>query len=162
VDSFPSRSLNGKRILRVFTNIHPEKQRVWKTGPTLDALIPIVSSRFKPPKLPQKPPWHPYGLPKFLQPRTAYDRWMLQCHHYLKESPGFQKEIPSRSWIFPPGSGWMVYTDVVSHAVISGQAALEQTFLVDLEAMVTPQHAPWQMLREYYGELNDRNQLPKR
>src|SRR6266576_729281 len=38
VDAFPSRPTRGGRILRVFTNIHPEKQRVWLTGEAFPSL----------------------------------------------------------------------------------------------------------------------------
>jgi hypothetical protein len=40
----------------------------------------------------------------------------------------------------------MVYTDTVPHAVLSGQYALEQTFLVDHQAMVAPQYSPLTVL----------------
>jgi len=45
----------------------------------------------------------------------------------------------------------MVYTDMVPHAVLCGQYALEQTFLVSPEAMVAPQHAPLTVLEELAG-----------
>jgi hypothetical protein len=34
VDAFPSRPIRGERILRVFTNIHPDstQARVWRVG----------------------------------------------------------------------------------------------------------------------------------
>jgi hypothetical protein len=45
----------------------------------------------------------------------------------------------------------MVYTDMVPHAVLCGQYALEQTFLVSPEAMVAPRHAPLTVLEELAG-----------
>ena len=45
----------------------------------------------------------------------------------------------------------MVYTDMVPHAVLAGQYALEQTFLVAPEAMIAPQHAPLTVLEELAG-----------
>ena len=45
----------------------------------------------------------------------------------------------------------MVYTDMVPHAVLSGQYALEQTYLVAPEAMVAPEHAPLTVLQELTG-----------
>jgi hypothetical protein len=46
----------------------------------------------------------------------------------------------------------MVFTDVVSHAVLSGQHALEQTFIVSQEAMVAPETMPLNLLRRAYAE----------
>jgi hypothetical protein len=52
---------------------------------------------------------------------------------------------------FVPGSSWMVYTETVPHAVLGGQYALEQTFLVDPSAMVTPESAPIAILEKMSG-----------
>jgi hypothetical protein len=41
----------------------------------------------------------------------------------------------------------MVYTDMVPHAVLSGQYALEQTFLVEHQAMVAPEFSPLSVLQ---------------
>ena len=38
VDSFPTRPLNGDRILRIFTNLNPSHPRVWNTSLTFDEL----------------------------------------------------------------------------------------------------------------------------
>jgi len=38
VDAFPSRPTKGGRILRIFTNIHPMKPRVWLTTDRFDTL----------------------------------------------------------------------------------------------------------------------------
>jgi hypothetical protein len=40
----------------------------------------------------------------------------------------------------------MVYTETVPHAVLGGQFALEQTFLVDPRAMVVPESSPLAIL----------------
>ena len=40
---------------------------------------------------------------------------------------------------------------MVPHAVLAGQYALEQTFLVEPDAMVAPQHAPLTVLEELSG-----------
>ncbi len=50
----------------------------------------------------------------------------------------FQQRCEKRRSEFGPGAVWMVYTDMVSHAVLSGQYAMEQTFLVSLSAMLEP------------------------
>jgi len=39
-DSFPTRPTNGKRILRLFTNINPAQNRVWLTSQTFETFAP--------------------------------------------------------------------------------------------------------------------------
>ena len=41
----------------------------------------------------------------------------------------------------------MVYTDMVPHAVLAGQYALEQTYLIAPEAMIAPEHSPLRVLQ---------------
>lgn len=38
VDSFPSRPSHGDRLLRIFTNIHPERLRIWVTSDPFEPL----------------------------------------------------------------------------------------------------------------------------
>jgi hypothetical protein len=47
---------------------------------------------------------------------------------------------------FPPGATWVCFTDWVSHAAISGQYALEQTFYVPVGAMKRPRLSPLRVL----------------
>jgi len=67
---------------------------------------------------------------------------------FLKRDPRFQADCPKISLQFPSGSSWMVYTDTVPHAVLAGQYALEQTFLVRPEAMVRPEISPLRILEK--------------
>ena len=50
-----------------------------------------------------------------------------QCH---ERDSVFQGVCSREYFQFAPGSSWMVYTETVPHAVLAGQYALEQTFLV--------------------------------
>ena len=68
------------------------------------------------------------GLP--VVDRPPYDRFMLKIHHAMKEDAGFQQSCRKDRWEFPAGSTWIVFTDSASHACLSGQYALEQTFIV--------------------------------
>jgi hypothetical protein len=152
VDAFPSRPTHGARILRVFANINPSVGRVWNVGEPFHDFLP---------KLMQKKrigPSHSgvgrtlahmaskIGLP--VPDRSPYDEFMLYLHDWLKENADFQKNSPKQELTFPPGSAWMVYTDGVPHAAMSGQYALEQTFIIPREALVTPQVAPCQVLED--------------
>ena len=57
----------------------------------------------------------------------------------MKENAEFQENCPKQRWEFPPHSTWIVFTDLVSHAVLEGQYALEQTFIISRDAMVRPE-----------------------
>jgi hypothetical protein len=151
VDAFPSRPTHGARILRVFANINPSIGRVWNVGEPFHDFLPKLMQKKKigasnslgralahtARKL---------GLP--VPDRSPYDEFMLYLHDWLKENADFQKNSPKQELVFPPGSAWMVYTDGVPHAAMSGQYALEQTFIVPREALVTPQVAPCQVLED--------------
>jgi hypothetical protein len=152
VDAFPSRPTHGARILRVFANINPSVGRVWNVGEPFHDFLPklMQTTRIGPSTsglgralahMASK-----IGLP--VPDRSPYDEFMLYLHDWLKENADFQKNAPKQELVFPPGSSWMVYTDGVPHAAMSGQYALEQTFIVPREALVTPQVAPCQVLED--------------
>ncbi len=161
VDAFPTRPTRGGRILRIFTNINPQRPRVWEVT---DGFAPVARAFAK-----------DAGLEKFaaaslvkkmnrtLAPllksvgikgadRSGYDHFMLRFHDYLKENQQYQKQWPKTHLEFPPNSTWLVYTDTVPHAVLSGQFALEQTFIVPVSAMVAPQAAPISILENLCGQ----------
>jgi hypothetical protein len=159
-DAFPTRPTFGKRILRFFHNIHPDNTRDWMvTDPFSNWL-----SRFTPDRIPAP---HPdsglqsagKGLARSLGigslvpslKRSPYDEFMMQMHNAMKEDAAFQQSCPKEYASFSPGSSWMVYTETVPHAVLAGQYALEQTFLVDPRANVTPDSAPLMILEKQFG-----------
>lgn len=157
VDSFPSRSSNGDRILRIFTNINPREPRVWITAETFEGLINLHAGKAGFPKPQSLTPLRRTAL-RFTQrlglrslARPPYDRWMLRFHHFLKEQEQFQRTTPRSRWEFPPNSTWLVFTDMVSHAVLSGQFALEQTFMISKDVMVEPEKAPIRVLERLAG-----------
>ena len=75
---------------------------------------------------------------------------MLHFHDWLKENEPYQKEEHTRSE-FPSGCTWMVYTDGVPHAALSGQYALEHTYIVPRAALVAPELAPIDVLEKLSG-----------
>lgn len=159
VDAFPSRPTHGGRILRVFVNIHPHLPRVWNTTirfPELAAtyavragLGDIAASGTSISRRAQHV-LHEIGLP--VPDRSPYDSFMLQFHNYLKENEEFQLGCPKFRDEFPSHSAWLVFTDGVPHAVLSGQFALEQTFIVPMEALVATEHAPIRILERLCGK----------
>jgi hypothetical protein len=159
-DAFPTRPTKGWRILRFFHNIHPTRTRDWVTG---DA-FPKVVGNFTPRRLPTPKPDNALaragkglaratGLASLVPQwkRTPYDEFMMQLHNAMKEDSEFQGVCTKEYFQFAPGSSWMVYTETVPHAVLAGQYALEQTFLVDPAAMVTPESAPVRVLEKLAG-----------
>ena len=156
VDAFPSRPTHGGRIMRIFVNINPAAGRVWKLGQPFHAFLPTVAKANR-----LSPPYRGaagralarvaagVGLP--VPVRSRYDEFMLYLHDWLKESDDFQKNSGAREVEFPPGCCWMVYTDGVPHAVLSGKYALEQTFIVPRTALVTAEVAPVSVLESTTG-----------
>jgi hypothetical protein len=153
VDSFPTRPTNGDRILRFFTNINPSQNRVWLTAETFQGVAPRFAQKLGLPAAQPRSPLRALGAALGIPGvrRSPYDRFMHACHNAMKEDEGFQSDSPKRRWEFPPGSSWIVFTDCVSHAVLEGQYALEQTFIVSRSAMVTPELAPVAILEKLAG-----------
>jgi hypothetical protein len=159
-DAFPTRPTKGWRILRFFHNIHPTRTRDWVTGEPFAKVV----GNFAPGKLDLPQPdgalahagkgiAQAVGLGKLVPQwkRTPYDEFMMQLHNTMKEDSEFQESCVREEFQFAPGSSWMVYTETVPHAVLAGQYALEQTFLVDPAAMVTPESAPVAVLEKRAG-----------
>lgn len=161
VDAFPSRPIYGGRILRVFTNINPEKPRVWNTTDRFAALLArfsddvgakaIVAKAGKGRALRRSGAAVLKALGLRVPYRSPYDVFMLRFHAYLKANGDFQQNCKKIRTEFPPMSTWMVFTDDVPHAVPSGQFALEQTFIIPQSALVAPEKSPLRVLEALCG-----------
>jgi 3-deoxy-D-manno-oct-2-ulosonic acid (Kdo) hydroxylase len=158
VDAFPNRPTRGARILRVFTNIHPIKERVWEVADGFAELASQFANQAGPGGFPGRPDavrglmrgLAALGLP--VRERTPYDEFMLRFHDWLKENIAFQTAGEGKERRqFPPMATWLVFTDGVPHAVVSGQFAMEQTFLIPVEALVAPEAAPIRVLEKIAG-----------
>ncbi len=150
VDAFPSQPVQGRRILRVFSNIDPAGAgRVWSVGPRFEAYARRFAPRLKSRSRAAAVLRHRLGLTRGL--RTPYDEAMLQLHDLAKTDPAWQASAPRRTVEFPAGSTWLVFTDAVPHAVQSGQGALEQTFYLPVAAMARPELSPLGILERLTG-----------
>jgi hypothetical protein len=159
VDAFPSRPTRGARILRVFTNVNPAKDRVWVVAER----FPGLASRFA----------GAAGLPKYANAsgawtqlkrgisrmgllfpdRAPYDEFMLHFHDWLKENTEFQQAKEGKEKVaFPPRATWLVFTDGVPHSALSGQFAMEQTFIIPVEVLVAPEVSPIRVLEKLAGK----------
>ena len=145
VDAFPSRPSQGRRILRLFSNVHPAgSARLWQIGEPFEAFMAKFLPRVH-------NPWP--GLAWFLERlritqgrRSRYDHVMLALHDLAKGDEAYQCTAPRVEMAFPPGSTWMVYTDMVLHAVLAGQYLFEQTFHLPAAVMREPHRSPLRLL----------------
>lgn len=148
IDAFPSRPTSGNRILRVFTNLHTVKPRVWLTADPLHQQLPWLRQlpNFPHPHATRRGAWVRAHLARLLRvpalDRSPYDRFMLRLHDFMKESVAFQRACRRDRHSFAPETTWMVFTDIVPHAVVSGQCALEQTFIVPHASTQSREAAP--------------------
>jgi hypothetical protein len=150
VDSFPATPVQGRRILRVFANVNPEgRPRSWRVGEDFDALATRFEPRLRMPMPGAGVLRHALRLTKTR--RSAYDALMLQLHDRMKEDVAYQAAAPQQPFDFPPGSAWMAFTDQVSHAAMSGQYQLEQTFLLPVGAMLDEARSPLRVLERLKG-----------
>jgi hypothetical protein len=157
VDAFPSRPTRGGRILRVFTNVNPEKARVWTVGERFPKLAEQFGQRaglerFASESNMARRLKKGLGRLGMVPDRAPYDRFMLHFHDWLKENAEFQKQVEGKERLeFPPMATWLVFTDGVPHAAVSGQFAMEQTFIIALGALVAPEVAPIRVLERLSG-----------
>lgn len=157
VDSFATRPIYGDRIMRTFININPNQNRIWNTSDTFEALAHKFAHTQKAPSRLDVQPTEPSAMKQLMRKLglksngdSPYDTWMLNFHNFLKENSTFQATCRKQRWEFPPNSSWIVFTDMASHAVLEGQYALEQTFIISQKDLVCPEKAPINILRKIY------------
>ncbi len=149
VDAFPSRPMQGLRILRVFTNVNPRLPRVWRVGERFDQAAANFLPAIKRPRPGAASLL--YWLRIVKSPRTEYDHFMLGIHDRMKADQTYQSQVPQTQLAIPPGATWACYTDSVSHAAMSGQFAFEQTFYLPVDAMKDPSRSPLRVLERMVG-----------
>jgi hypothetical protein len=162
VDAGAYGATHGDHILRFFVNVNPAEDRVWATK----GAFPYLYERYgaaagiagvhalERGALDHLRTGMLKGLVKLgvkeamIVDSSPYDRLMRRFHNYMKDTPEFQSGRDDYEELrFPPWSAWMVFTDMVSHASISGQHALVNTFIVRLNACRLPELAPINILR---------------
>lgn len=145
VDAFASRPNHGWRILRIFSNINPHGgARVWHVGEPFEDFAEKFYRR-APPQFPGSA-WLLERLGVTKGRRSRYDHVMLALHDRAKADQHYQQSAARTRIEFPPGSTWMVFTDRVLHAALSGQYVLEQTLHLPPAAMRLPGLAPLRIL----------------
>jgi hypothetical protein len=151
IDAGAYGATNGARILRFFVNVHPERDRVWGTKGSFEELMqrhpPLwEAAKNGKPRVPvEKGPLDRiyssvvaaaskvYPLFRVID-SSPYDRSMRRIHNYMKETETFRQDSADYQEIrFPPFSAWMVFTDGISHAALTGQYAFISTALIPLQ-----------------------------
>lgn len=162
VDAFPTRPVFGNLILRCFTNVNPEQPREWITSDPfailaaeqankggLDRYAASAGSLLHRVRRDAARALQKAGLP--LVDRSPYDAFMLHFHDWLKGNETYQRDCPKYRFDLPPGSTWLVFTDMVPHAVLGGRLALEQTVIVSRDSLLNPADAPSSILERMAG-----------
>jgi hypothetical protein len=149
VDAFPSRPNRGERILRVFSNVNREEDRVWRVGEDFSAMARTFLPRVRPP-LPGAPALLSLlGVTKGM--RSDYDHLMLGLHDRAKADLDYQRRCQQQVVRFAPGTTWLCFSDQVMHAAVSGQHMLEQTIHVPPTALYEPERSPLAILERLAG-----------
>jgi hypothetical protein len=164
IDAGAYGATNGARIFRFFVNIHPTRYRVWGTKGSFGAIMQRhpelwdAAKGGKPRVTIDKGPLDRlysglvgavgklYPLVRVID-SSPYDRSMRRIHNFMKENAEFRDNPDGYQEIhFPPLSAWMVFTDGISHSVLTGQHALVTTILIPLENCRIPELTPYQVL----------------
>ena len=155
VDAGAYGATHGDRILRFFVNLNPATERVWISKGNFEELLRRHGEDAGVRRGPLSAQLAERALGGLLRiagrafpmarmiDTSPYDRRMRRFHNWMKDTPAFQQP-PYQRFSFGPFSAWMVLTDGVSHACISGQHALVDTFLVPLRNCRLP--APYHLL----------------
>jgi 3-deoxy-D-manno-oct-2-ulosonic acid (Kdo) hydroxylase len=163
VDAFPTRPVFGNLILRCFTNVSPAQSREWVTSDPFSILAErearnsglahyaaSTGSLRSGARRAAIRALHRLGLP--FTDRSPYDAFMLHFHDWLKNNRAYQENCRKYRFDLPPASTWLVFTDVVPHAVLGGRLALEQTVIVSRESLQNPALAPSSILEKMAGK----------
>jgi hypothetical protein len=150
VDAFPATPVQGKRLLRVFSNVNLEgKARHWRTGEPFSDVAKRFAAHLTPAPAAQRRLMQWVKITKSY--RTAYDDLMLRMHDAMKLDPAYQQSVQAEHIHFQAGETWIVFSDQVSHAAHSGQFLMEQTFYLPADAMLDPQQSPLRQLEKLKG-----------
>lgn len=163
VDAFPTRPTHGGRILRVFTNLNRTISRKWVVSEPFAQLAPkyaeaaglqqVVKSAQSPIHAAKRSVLRLKRVVGLKSPdHSAYDLFMLGLHQWMKASADYQQNCQKEYLEFPSGSTWMAFLDGVPHAALSGQFAMEQTYIIPPNALVAPDHAPIRVLERMCGK----------
>lgn len=161
IDAGAYGATHGDRILRFFVNVNPSEDRVWASRGSFADLLRrygteagIAGSRQSlVASLPERLYSGTIRAAAHVVPAigmidtSPFDRLMRRFHNFMKDSPSFRDSREGLVELaFKPFSAWMVLTDTVSHACLSGQHALVDTFIVPRANCTERDADPWELL----------------
>jgi len=149
VDAFPSRPNRGERILRVFTNVNPSEDRVWRVGESFETMARTLLPRVANPIPGASAVLAALRVTKGR--RSIYDHLMLKLHDRAKADLDYQRECAQEIVRFAPGTTWVCFSDQVMHAAVSGQFMFEQTIHLPVSALYDPARSPLAILTRLTG-----------
>lgn len=149
VDAFPSRPNHGERILRVFSNVNPSADRVWRVGEPFETVAKSFLPRIRKPLPGSASVLAALQVTK--RRRSAYDHLMLNLHDRAKEDLAYQRDCAQQVVHFAPGTTWLCFSDQVMHAAVSGQHMLEQTIHLPVSALYDRAKSPLAILERLTG-----------
>lgn len=149
IDAFPSRPNHGERILRVFCNVNPSEDRVWRVGDEFEAMAQTFLPRIRRPVPGAATLLAALRVTKGR--RSEYDHLMLGLHDCAKADRDYQRNCPQQVLRFSPGTTWLCFSDQVMHAAVSGQYMLEQTVHLPMGALYRPDSSPLAILERLCG-----------
>jgi hypothetical protein len=148
---------HGESFLRIFVNINLEKPRYWITSDSLEKLLIKWGDRVRVPHEQLFGFIDDFRLSLSgllgIKPLSdsAYHRFMSRIHFYGKTDDYLQNQANQISWIFPPGSAWLVFSDLTSHAVQGGQFAIDQTYFVSSVAFKNPERSTKSLIKRFWA-----------
>jgi hypothetical protein len=165
VDAGAYGATHGDRVLRFFVNINPVQDRVWISKGAFPKLLANygTAAGLDPQGLGKRIEESPVGrlysaglrglsrlglpLSQVLD-TSPYDRAMRRFHNYMKDTPEFQNSPEGlERFSFGPFTAWSVFTDMVSHACVSGRFALISTFVVPMANCRRKESIPFNILK---------------
>ena len=149
VDAFPSSPNRGDRILRVFTNVNPSEDRVWRVGEPFETMAKTLLPRVSNPIPGASAVLAAIRVTKGR--RSIYDHLMLNLHDRAKADLDYQRECTQEIVRFAPGTTWLCFSDQVMHAAVSGQFMFEQTIHLPVSALYDPARSPLAILERLTG-----------
>jgi len=163
VDAGAYGATHGDRILRFFVNVNPRQDRIWASRGTFRDLYRAHAHAAGIAPRAGHSPLQPTALDRArsravrlaawaipalrVADSSPYDRLMRRFHNYMKDTPAFRDANDGLvRFAFAPFSAWMVLTDAVSHACLSGRHALVSTFVLPLANCRHRELAPYYIL----------------
>ena len=149
VDAFPSRPNHGQRILRVFSNINPTQDRVWRVGESFESMARNLLNRVPPHRPIVARALAMLAVTKGM--RSEYDHLMLSLHDQREGRSRLPARLRAATRQFRTGH----YMDLLFRSGDAcrdlGQYMLEQTVHLPVSALYDPARSPLAILERLTG-----------